>query len=121
MRGGGTAQPAPALPDPADRSCATISRAMEARDLDGAQAMLGDGFRDDLPRHQADDRLSELIDWSKTRYRFVKKTYDGFDAMHSEGVAVVYCARHAGTANGRTAPRSRASASSTGSRWPRGF
>jgi hypothetical protein len=52
--------------------------------------MLGDGFQMVFPATQPMTQLSELIDWSKGRYKFVKKTYDGFDAMHSSGVAVVY-------------------------------
>jgi hypothetical protein len=38
------------------------------------------------------DTLQELIDWAKPRYRFVKKTYEGYDAMQSAGdEAIVYC------------------------------
>ena len=87
-RGGQHRQPAPALPDPA-QIVRDYLAAMEARDLDTAQAMLGDGFQMVFPATQPMTRLSELIEWSKGRYKFVKKTYDGFDAMHS-GVAVVY-------------------------------
>jgi len=88
-RGGQHRTPAPALPDPS-----TLVRdylhAMENRDMETAQAMLGDGFQMVFPATARMTRLSELIEWSKGRYRFVKKTYDGFDAMHSGGVAVVY-------------------------------
>ncbi|WP_370301221.1 hypothetical protein [Pseudooceanicola sp.] len=35
--------------------------------------------------------LDELIDWARPRYRFVKKSYDGHDAMSDGGNAVVYC------------------------------
>ena len=64
--------------------------AMEARDLETARGMLSDGFQMVFPATQPMTQLSELIDWSKGRYKFVKKTYDGFDAMHSGGVAIVY-------------------------------
>lgn len=88
-RGGQHREPAPALPDPAQIVRDYLS-AMEVRDLDTAQGMLGDGFQMVFPATQPMTQLSELIEWSKGRYRFVKKTYDGFDAMHSGGVAVVY-------------------------------
>jgi hypothetical protein len=51
---------------------------------------LGDGFQMVLPGTDPMAKLSELIEWSKGRCRFVKKTHDGFDDMHSGGVAVVY-------------------------------
>ena len=36
--------------------------------------------------------LQELIDWARPRYRFVTKTYEGFDAMQAAGdAAIVYC------------------------------
>lgn len=88
-RGGQHRTPAPALPDPVQIVRAYLS-AMEARDLRAAQAMLGDDFQMVFPATQPMTQLSELIEWSKGRYRFVKKIYDGFDAAHSGGVAVVY-------------------------------
>ncbi|SHH94171.1 nuclear transport factor 2 family protein [Marivita hallyeonensis] len=88
-RGGQHRQPAPALPDPS-----TIVRdyltSMEARDLEAAQSMLREDFQMVFPATDPMTRLSELIEWSKARYRSVKKTYDGFDALHGNGVAVVY-------------------------------
>lgn len=64
--------------------------AMEARDLDAAQAMLGDGFVMNFPGAQGMTSLQELIEWSKPRYRFVKKTYDRFEALQSGDATVVY-------------------------------
>ncbi len=63
--------------------------AMEARDLETAQAMLGDGFQMTFPGTSPMATLQELIDWSRPRYRFVKKTIEGFDA--SADGRVVYC------------------------------
>ncbi len=54
MRGGTQRSGAPALPDP----CAVVRdylAAMEARDLETARAMLGDGFRDELSRRTGHD------------------------------------------------------------------
>ncbi len=89
MRGGTHRSGAPALPDP----CAAVRdylAAMEARDLDSARAMLGAGFVMNFPGASDLTTLEELIAWSKPRYRFVKKTYDGFEALQGEGCAVVY-------------------------------
>lgn len=82
---------AAALPDPGElvRSFLTT---MEARDLAAAQAMLGERFEMRFPGAAPMHALQELIDWAAPRYRFVRKTYEGFDAMQSEGAAaVVYC------------------------------
>lgn len=62
--------------------------AMEARDLDAARAMLGDGFVMRFPGTGDMHRLEELIEWSKPRYQKVAKTYDGFDECG--GVVYVY-------------------------------
>ena len=91
MRGGQNRTPAPALPDPK----LLIRRyldAMEARDLDTARAMLGDGFTMTFPATEPMETLEELIEWAKPRYRFVKKTYDAYEALKGDGdTAVVYC------------------------------
>lgn len=89
MRGGMHRSGAPALPDP----CALVRdylAAMEARDLERARGMLGDGFVMNFPGAAGLTTLEALIAWSKPRYRFVKKTYDGFEALQGEGCAVVY-------------------------------
>lgn len=95
-RGGKSRQPAPALPDPA-RLVQDYLAAMEARDLDTAQSMLGEGFQMTFPGTPPMVELSELLEWAKGRYRFVRKTYDGVEAFQGAGVAVVYT--H-GTLNG---------------------
>lgn len=66
--------------------------AMEARDLARAQSMLGDGFAMQFPGVPPMHDLEELIAWAKPRYRFVKKTYEGFDVMQGPGAeTLVYC------------------------------
>lgn len=66
--------------------------AMQARQLDKARALLGDGFQMIFPGTGAMTTLEQLIDWAGPRYRFVTKTYDGYDAMQGEdGTAIVYC------------------------------
>jgi len=66
--------------------------AMEARDIALAQSFLADGFEMTFPGTAPMHKLQELIAWSAPRYKFVTKTYDGFDAMPSErNAAIVYC------------------------------
>jgi len=90
-RGRTQRNPAPGRPDPA-KIVTDYLAAMEARDLDAARAMLGDGFTMTFPGTAPMTTLEELIEWSKPRYKFVAKTYDGFDAMQSAGsAAIVYC------------------------------
>ena len=64
--------------------------AMEARELEAAGAMLGDGFRMTFPGTPPMMALSDLIDWAKGRYRFVGKTTDAVETFRSGDSAVVY-------------------------------
>ncbi len=64
--------------------------AMEARDLEAAKDMLGDGFRMVFPGTPPMTALSDLIDWAKGRYRFVGKTTDAVETFRSGDLAVVY-------------------------------
>mgnify|MGYP003674554529 FL=1 len=91
MRGRARRIPAQALPDPAETVRAYLA-AMEARDIDAAQSLLGAGFVMEFPGTAPMHSLEALIAWSKPRYRFVTKSYTGFDAMQSpEDHAIVYC------------------------------
>jgi len=91
MRGRQHRAPAPALPDPSEVVRAFLA-AMEARNLDAAGAMLGAGFTMTFPGTDTMTTLQDLISWAAPRYRFVKKTYEGFDALQSpDEHAVVYC------------------------------
>lgn len=87
-RGGTTRTPAPALPD-AEVIVRDYLAAMEARELDRAQALLGEGFQMIFPGTAPMTTLHELIDWARPRYKFVKKTYEGFDT--SADGRVVHC------------------------------
>ncbi len=88
-RGGQHRQPAPALPDPA-KIVTDYLTAMEARDLDTAQSALSSEFQMVFPGTPPMTSLTELIDWAKGRYRFVRKSNEAVEAFHSAGVAVVY-------------------------------
>lgn len=83
--------PAPARPDPAQLVHEYLA-AMEARDLDRARAMLDAGFSMTFPATPTMTQLEELIEWSRPRYKFVTKTYEGYDAMQGQSdAAIVYC------------------------------
>ena len=90
-RGGRHREAASALPDPVDIVRRFLS-AMETRDIDKAGSLLAAGFSMRFPGTKPMTTLPELLDWAKPRYRFVAKTYDGFDAMQgADTAAIVYC------------------------------
>lgn len=86
FRGGTARQPGPALPD-AEGVVRAYLAAMEARDLDTAAGFLAPGFAMTFPGGVTLRTPSELVAWAAPRYRFVRKTYDGFDALGR----VVWC------------------------------
>jgi 4-oxalocrotonate tautomerase family enzyme len=89
MRGGQHRDPAPARADATAIVRAYLS-AMEARDLDTAQSMLGDGFVMNFPDAPGMTTPDELIAWAKPRYAFVKKTYETVEAFQKGETAIVY-------------------------------
>lgn len=91
FRGRTARQPAKALPDPAVVVRDYLA-AMERRDIEAARGMLGAGFVMQFPGAAPMTQLQQLIDWAAPRYKFVTKTYEGFDAMQGTGdAAIVYC------------------------------
>lgn len=91
MRGRSAKSPAATLPDPASLVRTYLS-AMEDRDIDLAGTMLSDDFTMHFPGAPAMTSLSELIEWSRPRYNWVRKTYARFDTSATpEGTAVVHC------------------------------
>lgn len=64
---------------------------MEARDLDGAAALLADGFTMVFPGGVVFTDLIELIAWAKPRYNWVKKSYDRWDSGPAQDGVVVTC------------------------------
>ncbi|MFN3143778.1 MAG: tautomerase family protein [Paracoccaceae bacterium] len=90
MRGGEHRQPGATRPDP-KAMVHTYLTTMEARDLAAAEAMLAPGFTMTFPGGVTMTSLAELIAWSKPRYRFVRKTYERYDATQDGATAIVYC------------------------------
>ena len=64
---------------------------MEARDLETARSFLAPDFSMEFPGGQRFASLEELVQWSATRYRSVRKRYECFDALADGGAVVVYC------------------------------
>lgn len=91
MRGNAHRQPAPAKPDPVELVRGYLA-AMEARDLPKAAGVLAEGFSMTFPGTAPMTSLEDLIAWAAPRYRFVTKSYEGFDTLQSpQDAAVVYC------------------------------
>lgn len=65
--------------------------AMEARDLETAQGFLGENFTMTFPGGAIFSRPDQLVDWAKSRYRSVGKSYSGFDEIAGPDGAIVYC------------------------------
>ncbi|MCH8182938.1 MAG: nuclear transport factor 2 family protein [Proteobacteria bacterium] len=74
----------------ASRMVAAYLRTMEARDLDGARAMLAPGFTMTFPGNRQYTQLEELIEGSKGRYRNVRKVFERFDEAETPDGTIVY-------------------------------
>jgi len=66
-------------------------RTMEARDLNTARTFLAPGFMMVFPGDKRMDSLEEMVDWSRTRYRNVTKTFEDFDEFERGDRTIVYC------------------------------
>jgi len=67
---------------------------MQQRDLPAAEQMLAAGFQMAFPGAAPMQRLSQLVEWSRSRYRNVAKDYERFDESWTGEGAVVYCFGH---------------------------
>ncbi|MCY4150855.1 MAG: tautomerase family protein [Aestuariivita sp.] len=88
-RGGQSRSPAAALPDPKQLALDFLE-ALEARNLEAAEALLAPNFRMTFPGSKSMTTIGALINWAKDRYHFVKKTITSTEAFHSESCAKVY-------------------------------
>lgn len=66
-------------------------KAMENRDLEKAQLFLDQDFIMTFPGGKVFTTLAQLVDWSKTRYQSIGKTYERFDQSQTGNETVVYC------------------------------
>ena len=65
--------------------------AMEARDIVKAKEMLAHDFKMTFPGAVVFHELKQLIDWSRSRYKSMGKTFEKFDDMSNEEETVIYC------------------------------
>jgi ketosteroid isomerase-like protein len=75
------------MEDPRD----TVRRflaALEARDLEAARALLAPGATMRFPGAAPFASLEEVVAWSRPRYRFVAKSFDGWDVARD---GTVWC------------------------------
>lgn len=66
-------------------------KTLEARDLSAASAYLATGVVMTFPGEKRLATLDQLVEWSKGRYKYVRKTFDHFDEVSRDGVTTVYC------------------------------
>jgi len=90
VRGRSNRKPGPAEPVAADIVKAFLS-AMEQRDLNAASSYLGETFSMTFPGNVSFTTLQQLVDWAKTRYQSISKSYEKFDECYSEHGTIVYC------------------------------
>ncbi|NNE88133.1 MAG: SnoaL-like domain-containing protein [Silicimonas sp.] len=90
MRGGQSRKPGPPVPG-ASAVVRDYLAAMEARELDRAKAHLHDDFAMIFPGGRAMSTLEDLIDWSKTRYTSIGKSFEGYDEAFEGDRAIVWC------------------------------
>lgn len=65
--------------------------AMEARDLAGASEFLARDFAMTFPGGARFRTPEELVDWARSRYRRVGKTYETVEAFRAGADEIVYC------------------------------
>lgn len=65
--------------------------AMQARDIEAAQRLLAPEFTMHFPGSGPLHRLQELVDWSRTRYKYVGKTFERFEESWGDDGTVVFC------------------------------
>ncbi len=90
MRGGEAKMPGAPAPSPV-RVVQDFLGRLEARDLAGATAHLGEGFEMVFPSGKRMRDLETLVEWSRHRYDHVSKRFEGFDEAFAGDTAIVWC------------------------------
>jgi hypothetical protein len=65
--------------------------AMEAWDIVKAKRIHFHDFEMTFPGGAVFHELEQLIEWSKSRYKLISKTFEEFDDVSNEKKSVVYC------------------------------
>lgn len=86
---------ASAASDPALRAAikvvAAYLQALEARDIDRAQACLAESFQSIGPGGHESESVAGIVANSSRRYRRIGKHISHYDALHVDDFIVVYC------------------------------
>lgn len=90
MRGRITRKPASA-PEQADHIIREFLSAMEARELKKAKTFLADNFQMTFPGSTSFHHLEDLVEWAKTRYKFVEKDIENISLSFHELTTTGYC------------------------------
>ena len=90
MRGRVNREPASAPTEPEVIVREYLS-AMEKRDLDLAKQYLADDFTMVFPGGANFKKIEDLISWSSTRYKDIKKTFENFDTSFKGLNSTVFC------------------------------
>ena len=64
---------------------------VEQRQLEAARRLLAPEFTMHFPGAPAMERLEQLVEWARGRYREIGKDYGRFDTCPGEGHTIVYC------------------------------
>lgn len=90
MRGRQSRVPGKPLPG-ASEIVRRFLAAMEQRDLPLAKSFLAPDFKMTFPGNQQFTELEQLIEWSKPRYQFIKKSFEAVDEAFGPDGMVVIC------------------------------
>lgn len=89
----GTIAPGAPVPD-AQQLVKQFLDAMGARDLDQAQSLISHNFKMQFPGSMQFTKLEQLLEWSRTRYSSINKTYDRFESVWQMNQTIVWCYGH---------------------------
>lgn len=90
LRGRMRRTPSPPPIPPAEIALSYLA-AMEERNLEHARSFLAEDFTMTFPGGVRLKSVEELVDWSKNRYRSIKKTIEDVHEVPLEEGAVAYC------------------------------
>lgn len=65
--------------------------AMEDRDMQRARSFLASGFTMTFPGDTKFDSLHDIVEWSKGRYKNIRKTIVDIHEIPEDNGAIVYC------------------------------
>lgn len=79
------------MPNSAGTIVLSFLAAMEQRDLQKARSHIAEDFAMTFPGPVHFSSLEELVAWSRSRYKFVRKTIDSIKELSDKDHTTVYC------------------------------